>query len=148
MESTLNALGGILLRALPTFFLVLLLHFYLKRVFFSPLEKIRKQRYDATEGAKKAAEASLAKAEAKAAEYEAAIRAARNEVYQEQEKVRMQWMFEQAAKTASARANADALIRSAQAALADQVDEARQSLRAQSESLADEIANSVLRRRA
>ena len=148
MESTLNALGGILLRALPTFFLVLLLHFYLKRVFFSPLEKILQQRYDATEGAKKAAEASLAKAEAKAAEYEAAIRAARNEVYQEQEKVRMQWMFEQAAKTASARANADALIRSAQAALADQVDEARQSLRAQSESLADEIANSVLRRRA
>src|SRR5258706_6809281 len=138
MDSTLNALGGILLRALPTFFLILLLHFYLKRVFFAPLEKVLKQRYDATEGAKKAAEASLAKAEAKAAEYEAALRAARNEVYQEQEKFRKDWMFEQAARTASARANADALIKSARVALATQVDEARQTLGAQSESLADE----------
>ena len=55
MESTLNALGGILLRALPTFFLVLLLHLYLKRVFFAPLNQILKQRYDATEGARQAA---------------------------------------------------------------------------------------------
>ena len=148
MESTLNALGGILLRALPTFFLILLLHFYLKRVFFAPLDKVLKQRYDATEGARKAAEASLARAEAKAAEYEAAIRAARSEVYQEQEKVRLQWREEQAAKAADARAKAGAMIKEAQASIAAQVEEARQTLRTQSESLAEEIATSVLRRRA
>jgi F-type H+-transporting ATPase subunit b len=148
MESTLNALGGILLRALPTFFLVLLLHFYLKRVFFGPLDKILKQRYDATEGARKAAEASLARAEAKAAEYEAAIRSARHEVYQEQEKVRLQWREEQASKAADARAKAGGTIKDAQASIAAQVEEARRTLRAESESLADEIVNSVLRRRA
>lgn len=148
MESTLNALGGILLRALPTFFLVLLLHFYLKRVFFGPLDKVLKQRYDATEGAKKDAESSLARAEAKAAEYESAIRAARSEVYHEQEKVRLEWRQEQAAQTADARAKAEAMIKEAQLSIAAQVEEARQTLRAQSESLAEEIANSVLRRRA
>ena len=148
MESTLNALGGILLRALPTFFLILLLHFYLKRVFFAPLDKVLKQRYDATEGARKAAEASLARAEAKAAEYEAAIRAARSEVYHEQEKVRLQWREEQAAKAADARAKAGAMIKEAQASIAAQVEVARQTLRTQSESLAEEIATSVLRRRA
>jgi len=148
MESTLNALGGILLRALPTFFLVLLLHLYLKRVFFAPLNQILKQRYDATEGARQAADASLAKAEAKAAEYEAAIKAARNEVFQEQIKVRQQWTAEQTARTAEARATADAAIKTARAELAAQVEVARQSLRTQSEALATEIANSVLRRNA
>lgn len=148
MESTFNALGGILLRALPTFFLILLLHFYLKHVFFGPLDKILKQRYDATEGARKSAEASLARAEAKAAEYESAIRAARHEVYQEQEKVRLRWREEQASKTADARASAGAAIKEAQLAIAVQVEEARKTLGAQSDSLADEIANAVLRRRA
>jgi len=148
MESTLNALGGILLRALPTFFLVLLLHFYLKRVFFSPLDKILKQRYDATEGAKKAAEASFARAEAKAAEYEAAIRAARSDVYQEQEKARLQWREEQTAKAAEARASAGVMIKEAQASINEQVEKARLTLRTESDSLANEIADSVLRSRA
>ena len=121
MESTLNALGGILLRALPTFFLVLLLHFYLKHVFFAPLGKVLKQRYDATEGARKAAEASLAKAEAKASEYEAAIRAAGNDVYHEQEKIRSQWIVEQATKISEARATADTMTKTAQASLAESV---------------------------
>ena len=148
MDSTLNALGGILLRALPTFFLVLFLHFYLKRVFFSPFDKILKQRYDATEGAKKVAESSLANASAKAAQYEAAIRDARTEMYKEQEAVRLQWRTEQTARTAEAKAKADAMLKAARATLAAQVAEARQSLTAQSEALATEIANSVLRRKA
>ena len=67
MESTLAALGGILLKALPTFFLFIFLHLYLRFVFFKPLEKVLKARYDATEGARKLAEASLAKAAEKAA---------------------------------------------------------------------------------
>ena len=147
MESTLNALGGILLRALPTFFLVLLLHFYLKRVFFAPLDTVLKQRYDATEGARKAATASLAKAEAKAAEYEAAIRAARSEVYREQEHVRLQWRAEQAAKATDAKAQANTLIREAQASIATEVEAARQTLLTQSDALAEEITSLVLRRR-
>ena len=148
MDSTLNALGGILLRALPTFFLVLFLHFYLKRIFFSPFNKILTQRYDATEGARKAAESSLASAAEKAAKYEAAIRDARSEVYKEHDAVRLQWRAEQTAKSAAAKAKADAMTQEARATLAAQVAEARQSLTAQSESLATEIANTILRRKA
>ena len=83
MDETLRQLGGILLRAVPTFLLVVLLHFYLKFIFFKPLGRILRQRYDATEGARKLAEASLAKASEKAAEYEAALRAVRAETYKE-----------------------------------------------------------------
>src|SRR4051812_28044838 len=87
MDVILHQLGQLLLKAVPTFILVVLLQFYLKRVFFKPLEKVLHQRYEATEGARKAADESLARASAKAAEYEAAMRAARSEVYKAQEQL-------------------------------------------------------------
>jgi F-type H+-transporting ATPase subunit b len=84
MADTLHALGVILLKAVPTFLLVLFLQFYLKKVFFQPLENVLRKRYEATEGARKLAEQSLARAAARTAEYETAIRAARSEIYQKQ----------------------------------------------------------------
>ena len=95
MEQTLQALGGILLKAIPTIVLVLILHFYLKRMLFAPLERVLKQRDEATPGARSAAEESLEKAERRAAEYEAAIRDARSEVYKEQEAARNQLIADQ-----------------------------------------------------
>ena len=65
MDAMLHALGGILLRAVPTFLLVILLHFYLKIVFFKPLEKVLNQRDQSTAGARKLAEGSLQQAAAK-----------------------------------------------------------------------------------
>src|SRR5450759_4247310 len=44
MDQTLHALGVLFLKALPTFILVLLLHFYLKRMFFAPLQRALKRR--------------------------------------------------------------------------------------------------------
>src|ERR1035437_10711175 len=90
MDATLLALGGILLKAVPTFLLVLLLNFYLKAVFFKPLEKVLRERYEATEGARKLAAESMERAAARTAEYEAAVRAARAEVYQAQEQIHTQ----------------------------------------------------------
>ena len=46
MEATLRALSGILLHAIPTFLLVIFLHFYLKYMFFKPLGKVLQARYD------------------------------------------------------------------------------------------------------
>src|SRR6185437_5323359 len=103
MDVILHQLGELLLKAVPTFILVVLLQFYLKRVFFKPLEKILKQRYDATEGAKKAAEESLQRAAAKAAEYEAAMRAARTDVYQAQEQFHRELQEREAAQILEAR---------------------------------------------
>jgi F-type H+-transporting ATPase subunit b len=148
MDATLHALGGILLRAVPTFLLVVLLHFYLKSVFFKPLEKVLKERYAATEGARKLAEASLEKAAAKTAEYEAALRAARAEVYKAQENTFKQLQDEQAAQIAQARANSERLVDEARAQLEKDVAGAKTSLRGDSEVLAGRIADSILRRSA
>jgi F-type H+-transporting ATPase subunit b len=148
MESTLAALGGLLLKALPTFFLVLLLHFYLKYIFFKPLQRVLDERYAATEGAKKQAEESLQMAAAKTAEYEEAMRAARAEVYQEQERLFQQLEEERKQELRSARERAGAAIQEAKAALAKDVEEARRTLSSDSEALANQIAKSILSRRA
>ncbi len=148
MEATLQALGRILLNGLPTFFLVILLHFYLKRTFFRPMEKTLAARFDATEGARKAAERSLQDADKRIAEYQASIRAARGEIYIEQEKLRKELQERQAAQLEAARQNAAARLADAKAQIAAETASARQSLAADSDALANEITESILRRRA
>src|SRR5215469_6825894 len=106
MNATLQALGGILLNAVPTFLLVVFLHFYLKMVFFKPLEKVLHQRYEATEGARKLAEQSLQRAAEKIAQYEAAIRAAKAEIYHSQEQLHKQLQEREAAAALAARQEA------------------------------------------
>jgi F-type H+-transporting ATPase subunit b len=138
-------LGGLLLRALPTFLLVLLLHFYLKRMFFAPLDKVLEARHQATEGARSAAQSSLEAASRKASEYGAAIRAARGEIYKEQEETRSQWRQEQAGAIEESRRSASEMVKQARVQLAAEVADAKQSLAGESERLAGAIAESILR---
>ncbi len=144
----MHALGGILLRAVPTFLLVILLHFYLKIVFFKPLEKVLHQRYEATEGARKLAEQSLEQAAAKTASYEAQLRVAKAEMYQAQERLHQELQEREAAALAGARARADAAVKLAKEQLAADVEAAKTSIAADSESLASQIAETILRRNA
>jgi F-type H+-transporting ATPase subunit b len=148
MDAMLHALGGILLRAVPTFFLIILLHFYLKSIFFKPLEKVLKARYEATEGARKLAEESLARAAEKVAQYEKALYTAKTGLYQAHEKALKELQDRQAAAIAEARASADAEVKQVKAQLAVETEHARQALAAESEALADRIADTVLRRSA
>jgi F-type H+-transporting ATPase subunit b len=144
MQATLNALYEILLKAIPTFLLVLLLHFYLKKIFFGPLEKVRRQRFDATEGARRQAQAALEEAGTKTREYEAALREARAEIYREQEEARKRLRQDQDAKLAQARVEAAATVAVTRQALVVEADEAGRALRAESGQLAALIAQSVL----
>jgi F-type H+-transporting ATPase subunit b len=148
MDAILQQLGELLLKAVPTFLLIVFLHFYLKIVFFKPLEKVLKRRYEATEGARKLAEQSLERATAKAAEYEAAMRAARAEVYQAHERLHKQLQESEAAQLQEARRRSEGAVRQAKAELAQDVAAARTSLAAQSEMLANQIADTILRRSA
>src|ERR1035437_1389462 len=148
MDAMLHALGGILLRAVPTFLLVMVLHFYLKSIFFKPLEKVLDQRYEATAGARKSAELALEQAAAKTASYETQLRAAKAAVYQAQEQLHKQLQEREAAAVADARKSADAAVKLAKTRLAVDVEAAITSLAADSESLADQIAETILRRNA
>jgi F-type H+-transporting ATPase subunit b len=148
MEQTLQALGGILLKAIPTIFLLLLLHFYFKAMLFGPLEKVLRQRDELTEGARKAADQSLAAAERKAQEYEAKLREARAEVYRQQEETRRKWLEDQSAQIAEAHARMAAAVRQAKEQISSEAAAAQQVLLESSSALADQIATAVLARRA
>ena len=148
MYATLLALGGILLKAVPTFLLVLLLNFYLKAVFFKPLEKVLRERYEATEGARKLAAESIARAAERTAEFEAAMRAARAEVYQAQEQIHQQLEERRAAELAEARRGSDAAVRQSKARIDADVEDDKRALAGVAEALASQIADAILSRRA
>ncbi len=148
MEQTLQALGVILLKAIPTICLLLLLHFYFKAVLFAPLEKVLKQREELTEGARKAAEQSLSAADRKQQEYEARFRDARSEVYRAQEETRRLWLSDQAAQIADARRRSEETVSAAREQTGTEAAAARESLTETSAGLADEIATMILSQRA
>ncbi len=144
MDVVLAQLGDLIVRSLPTLFLVLLLHFYLKAVFYGPLEKALADRKEATTGTRKAADEALKAAEAKAAEYEAKIRDARGQIYKEQEAIRTQLRQQQAAAVAAVKAHSDGAIREARATVAAEVADATAGLASRGEQLASQIAQAVL----
>ena len=148
MDVILHQLGELLLKALPTFIIVVLLHFYLKSVFFKPLAKVLHKRYEATEGARKQAAESLERAAAKTTEYENALRAARTELYRQQEQIHKQMAEKHAAQIAEARHRTDAMVKEAKQQLAAEAQAAKSNLAADSETLANQIAESILRRSA
>jgi F-type H+-transporting ATPase subunit b len=145
MDLILHQLAVLLLKAIPTFVLVLLLHFYLKFVFFKPMAQVLARRYEATEGARKLAEQSLQQAAQKTAQYEAALRDARSEIYRTQEQIHKQLLEHETAQLTAARQQAEAAIQQAKAALAKDVAAAKAGLAGESESLADQIVESILR---
>jgi F-type H+-transporting ATPase subunit b len=145
MGDTLHALGQILLNAVPTFLLVLLLHFYLKYMFFKPMEKVLHQRYEATEGSRKMAEEAIERAAARTAEYEDALRAARSEVYQSQEILHQQLQERETAQLTTARQAAETAVREAREQLSRDVEQAKATLGRESDALANEITEAILR---
>src|SRR5260370_4762586 len=147
MEETLHQLGGILLRAVPTFIIVVLLHFYLKFVFFKPLQQVLRRRDEATEGARKRAEASLLNASEKAAQYEAALRSARAETYKELEQLRRNLQDFRAAGVKEARASAEAAVARTKSSLAAEVAGLKKDLEAEARALAARIAAKILKGR-
>jgi F-type H+-transporting ATPase subunit b len=148
MEETLQALGGILLKAVPTVLLLIVLHFYLKAVLFGPLDRVLKQRRELTEGARKIAEDSLAAATRKADEYETKLRDARAGVYRQQEEIRKRWLEEQAKDVADARSRSESTVKAAREALALDADAARKSLQETSVAVADQIVAMIFGKRA
>lgn len=148
MDQTLHALGGIVLNGLPTFFLVILLTVCVKYLYLKPLDKVLAERFRLTEGARKAAEDSLKNADNKVAEYEIALAQARTEIYREQSELLKKLHDEQSAQVKAARAQSDATVAAAKATIAQEAAAAKQGLEAQSETLAGQIADAILSRKA
>ena len=147
MEKTLHDLGRLLLQSCPTIILLVLLHIYLRLMFFSPLDRLMKKRSDMTDGARAAAEARMKVAEERATEYEAKLHEARVGVLKEQEDARKQWLADQAAQLQQAKAKSDEMIARNRDEIHAEAEKAQWDLVRQAESLAEEIAQAILRLR-
>jgi F-type H+-transporting ATPase subunit b len=148
MASTLNQLGGLLLKAVPTLFLLLVVHFYLKRMFFRPMAEVLAKRRAATDGLRESAEAMRAKAAEKANVIEAQLREAREGIYQEQEEARRRWTSDQDAQLEEARKQSRELIHQSKQQLDTEAAEAKSQLAATTDALAEQIARRLLERTA
>jgi len=144
MDQTLSALGDILLKALPTFALVLLLYVYLSKVFFGPLGVVLDARRDATEGTRRQAEEMIRQAEQKTADYEAKLAAARAVLGREQQAERQKALEARAARVGAAREQAKGRLGEERERLEAEMAAVRPSLGLQSEALADQIIRAVL----
>jgi F-type H+-transporting ATPase subunit b len=145
MEDILRQLGELLLAAIPTVVVFVVLFFAYKLVVHKPLVAVLEERRARTEGAVEKANADIATAEARTAEYEQRLRDARLSIFKKQEARRQQLLQARAAAVAEARAAAQARVKAERASLEQDVERAKVTLQAESETLASQIIRTVLK---
>ncbi len=145
MDQTLKQVGELLLGAIPTAIILLLLYGAYALLVARPLRRILAQRRGLTEGAILKARADVAAAEARTAEYEERLREAKSAIFKAVEARRQAAQHARDAAIAQAREAAHQQIRAAQAALEQDMNAARATLQAESELLATQIIQAVLR---
>ena len=145
MDETLRQIGELLLGAVPTVFLLGLLYLCYRVLLHRPLEAVLAERRSKTQGAIEQAQADIASADARVAEYEQRLRDARVAVYQAQESRRRQFQEATAAALAAARAKADAMVRQTRADVEKDVAAARTGLEAESDKLAAAVLRAILK---
>ena len=141
----LVALEEILLQAIPTFLLVWLLYLYTVQVFFRPLQKTLQKRHAATGRLREMAAENIALAERKTAEYQEALRAARAEVYRQQEQERQRALERKAELLRQARQQAEEIVHRTQQEIRGEVEDAKKGLAQESEQIALSITEAILK---
>jgi F-type H+-transporting ATPase subunit b len=142
---TLRQLGELLLASIPTIVCLLIVWGAYRTIVQKKLQQVLAERNARTEGAMQQAQAAIAKAEARAAEYEESLREARSQIYRLQEARRRHMMERRSAALAEAHRQAEEMVSRARVSLEDDVKQARSLLERQAETLAAQIINSILR---
>ncbi len=145
MDEILRQLGELLLAAIPTVVVFLILFFAYKLIVHKPLVAVLDERRARTQGAVEKANADIAAAEARTAEYEQRLRDARLSIFKKLEARRQQWLQARTAAVAEARAAAETRVKAARAALEQDVEQAKVTLQSESETLANQIIRTVLK---
>ncbi|HYG74943.1 MAG TPA: ATP synthase F0 subunit B [Planctomycetota bacterium] len=145
MDELAKQLGGLLLSAVPTIILLIVLATAYNFLVHRPLSAALAERHSKTEGAVAKAQADVAAAQAKTAEYEQRLREARSQVLKNAEARRKQLADARAAAISQARATATEKVSTAKAELDKETATAKTGLQAQSEQLANEVIGAVLK---
>lgn len=128
------------------FGLFLLLFVAANKLLFQPYLQLRERRKAGIEGARAEAERMTAQADAKLADYEKQLAAARNRANEEGRKVRAEATAHEKDVTDKARAEAQKAIDDATAKMKQETEAARLQLLPQANTLAKQIASKLLGR--
>jgi F-type H+-transporting ATPase subunit b len=137
--------GELLLSSIPTIICLLVVWGSYRFLVHGKMQEILAARHARTEGAIQQAAAAIAEAEGRTAEYEQKLREARARVYATQESYRNRVLEQRAKAIAEARSQSSELVKSARAALVDDVAQAKGGLQKQADMLADQIIASILK---
>ena len=144
MQEIIRQLETLLLSAVPTIVLFIVMVAAYQFLVQRPLTAMLGERRARTEGAIENAQRAMARAEQRAAEYEARLRQARAEVFRLREQRMKQWNAERDGALDVARKAAGQKVGQARAALETEAAEARQSILASAGELAVQVAKAVL----
>jgi F-type H+-transporting ATPase subunit b len=128
------------------FGLFLLLFFFANKLLFQPYLRLRERRKAGIDGARGEADRMTAQADAKLADYEKQLAAARNRANEEGRKVRAEAATHEKDVTDKARAEAQKSIDEAAAKMRQETEAARLQLLPQANTLARQIASKLLGR--
>src|SRR5579872_1804527 len=135
MDETLRQLGELLLGSVPTVILLTLLYVLYKAIVHKPLQRVLAERRSKTEGAVEKSKADISAAEARTAEYEQKMRAARASVFRAQEARRQSVVQARTNAVNEARTKAQAQVQAAKADIEKDRAAAEQGLQADAASL-------------
>ena len=144
-QALLQALEGFFIGAIPTIIFILLLFGAYRSLVHNPLQKVLRQRYERTEGAVAKAQADIAVAAAKSAEYELRLREARQAIFKTLEARRQKLTQAREAALHESRVRAQQTVKEARAALELEVVEAKKKLHQDAAALAAEVVRTILR---
>jgi F-type H+-transporting ATPase subunit b len=133
------------LSVLVTVVYVIVLYLVLSRIFFRPVTEILKQRGELIDGRLEDSRKRLEVVERKTSEYENTLRAARAEIYHQQELRREHALNEKADLIAKAKTEGEASIRNARNRLSAEAEAAKANIAAEVEVLADRLTATLLR---
>ena len=145
MDQTLQQLGELLLGSVPTIILLTVLYVLYTTIVHKPLRRVLEQRRSKTEGAVEKSRADIAAAEARTAEYEQKLRAARAAVFRAQEARRQAALQARTQAVNEARGKAQAQVSGAKVEIEKDRTVAEKGLQAEAAGLAREIVRRVLR---
>ncbi len=144
MDETLKQIGGLLLGSTPTVICFLLLYGLYTVLVHQPLTRVLAERRNRTQGAIEKARADVQSAEARTAEYEQKLRAARLALFKAQEARRAKASQARAVAVAEARNRAQAQVDQARAEIEQDKIAAKLLLEGEAGRLATEIIRTIL----
>ena len=136
-------IGGLLLSAVPTIVLFIILVTAYQFLIQGPLSRTLAERRARTEGALEEAQKAIARAEARAADYDAQLRQARVEMVKAREQVIKQGQAERDAALEQARTVAKTRVSEARARIEAETAHARSGIEAVASELAAQVVRAV-----